>query len=97
MLFPGLGGRIIIIEGIVAREQKFQNFSRRGKSSVSCEEHINVRRLEFPVIVRQTLYESFYRSSFQETYPDGFPLQMRNFVVRVLSKYWKNKIYFRSP
>lgn len=83
MLFTCQGAGSFI-EGIVPRQQQLQHFPRRGERSIRRQEDIDIRRLEFPVVVRQTFHQPLHRAGFQETHPHRLPFQMRDLVVRVL-------------
>lgn len=72
-----------LIEGIVPRQQQLQHFPRRGERPIRRQEDIDIRRLEFPVVVRQTFHQPLHRACFQETHPHRLPFQMRDLVVRV--------------
>ena len=84
-----------LIEGIVPRQQQLQHFPRRGERPIRRQEDIDIRRLEFPVVVRQTFHQPLHRAGFQETHPHRLPFQMRDLVVRVLiesSRNWRKKL-----
>ena len=64
-----------------------QDLLRSCESAIRSEEHIDIGRLQFPIICCEALHQFLQSACFHKSHTNSFPLQMWDLVIRVLQQH----------